>query len=106
MFETKRRQGGDAFIGKSVRITSNRVDERFGTAIFHDGAVRMDISVRADSPNTLARGQDALIIGFDAERHIYFVEGVLTKQPERDARSLEQEIEQLEQATSTVEHRS
>lgn len=87
MFKIQRRVGGDNLIGRSVVITSGQVSEQQGRALLDDGAVRLDLSVRSDAPNGLARGMEALIIGYDHERHVYFVEpmGVMFASPPSQA---------------------
>jgi len=87
MFKIQRRVGGDNLIGRSVVITSGQVNEQLGRALLDDGAIRLDLSVRSDAPNGLARGMEALIIGYDHERHVYFVEpmGVMFASPPSQA---------------------
>lgn len=70
------RSGARGFIGKTIKITSGTVGPHFGRGAFdeEDGAV-MDLSIRCEDPNNgLERGDEALIIDYDEERHIYFVE--------------------------------
>lgn len=95
MFRVKRRVGGDNLIGQTVKIMSSEVTDRMGNARLDDGAIRQELSVRADVPNGLARGMEALIIGYDDERHVYFVEpmGVvfMTTPARRDAEPIEED---------------
>jgi hypothetical protein len=63
-------------VGRSCRISTGHVDERFGQATIEDGADAFVIQVRAEPEQKLARGQDALIIAYDAAQEAYRVEGL------------------------------
>lgn len=60
-------------IGKVVVIDTSRVDARFGTAKFDDGAAGLVLQVRCDHDNTLARGSQALVTDWDDAREAYEV---------------------------------
>ena len=63
-------------IGKIVKITTSRVDTKFGTANADDGGAGLIIQVRCDDQNSLNRGANALIVAFDEQREAYEVTSV------------------------------
>lgn len=62
------------YIGHVCTITTGRVDDGFGQATIEDGGNVLVISVRCDRPGAFARNDKALIIDFDAARHVFLVE--------------------------------
>jgi hypothetical protein len=60
-------------VGKIVRIDTNRVDARSGTARFDEAGTELMLQVRCDGDNTLRRGDKALVLSYDEGRHAYEV---------------------------------
>lgn len=61
-------------IGKVVRITTGRVDGRFGEGHLQDGGAGLALQVRCADPDALARNDEALILGWDAATESFEVE--------------------------------
>jgi len=109
IFVTKRgRRGADELIGDTVRIVSGRVTPTMGNgAIVKDG-VEINISIRCEDPhNGLERNDEALVIGYDNDKHIYFVEPLSTmldlKGPAA-TRDVDAELAELENEHAEEEH--
>ena len=75
-FELKEGKSNRDYIGSTCTISTGRVDDGFGQATFEDGGTVLDIPVRCDRSDVLARGDKALIIDFDNGRQAYVVEPV------------------------------
>ncbi|MBL4687419.1 MAG: glycine zipper family protein [Nannocystaceae bacterium] len=61
-------------IGKIVRVDTSRVDQRFGSASYDDGAGGFIIQIRCDAEdNQLCRGSQALVMSWDDTREVYEV---------------------------------
>ena len=65
-----RRKG---FVGTVCRVQTGRVSEGFGQATVEDGGAGLVIPVRIDA-GELKRGDQALIVDYDAEREAYIIE--------------------------------
>lgn len=63
-------------VGRVCHIASGRVDGRFGHATFEDGGAGLILNVVCDKDNQLKRGEQALILAYDAARDAYEVEPV------------------------------
>ncbi len=75
LFHTHTKHGQETLIGALCVLTTGRVDEKFGQALFDDGGAGLNLLVRCDSPeNGIKRGDRALIIGYDSETRLYYVE--------------------------------
>ena len=61
------------YVGTVCVVRTGRVDARFGQAEIVDGGTHLVVPVRIDT-STLARGQKALIVDYDAEREAYLLE--------------------------------
>ncbi len=88
VFVAKRAPGREVLMGRVCTISSGSVTDRAGHATFEDGGAGMILNVVCSKPNELKRGQPALILSYDAERHVYEVEPVDWLLPE--------ELEQLQ----------
>jgi len=84
VFKQQPGQSRSDFIGSMCRISTGRVDERFGQATVEDGGAGLIIQVRGEGAN-LKRGARALIIDFDQEREAYVVEAYDTMLEEEQA---------------------
>ncbi len=63
----------DALVGKLCRIRTGTVTERFGEATLEDGGASVVVRVRVESGEKLGRGDQAVIVGYDAERQEFTV---------------------------------
>ncbi len=63
----------ESLVGAPCRISTLRVDDRYGQAEVDDGGAGLIIQVRCSENNTLTRGSAALIFDFDSQREIYKV---------------------------------
>jgi hypothetical protein len=79
----------DALVGKLCRIRTGTVTDRFGEATLEDGGAGVVVRVRVESGERLARGDQAVIVGYDPDRQEFTVapmEGVLDDEPRRSVR--------------------
>lgn len=60
-------------IGQVCTIRTGTVTDRFGEATLEDGGAGVVVRVRVESGEKLARGQQAVIVGYDDERHEFTV---------------------------------
>jgi len=64
----------EALVGKVCTIRTGTVTERFGEALLDDGGAGVVVRVRVDDAGeTLARGEQAVIVAYDAERQEFTV---------------------------------
>jgi hypothetical protein len=87
-------------LGRTCVITSGKVDATFGTATVEDGGAGLNLHVTCGKPNTLKKGDRALLLEFDPKRDSYEVEPVEWLLPEEVA-SLE-DPERVAQVLSRV----
>ena len=76
----------DALVGKLCTIRTGTVTERFGEAVLDDGGAGVVVRVRVDAGEKLARGDQAVIVGYDAEKQEFTVApmaDVLEEEPRR-----------------------
>lgn len=62
-----------ALVGKLCTIRTGTVTERFGEALLDDGGAGVVVRVRVESGEKLARGEQAVILDYDAERQEFTV---------------------------------
>ena len=74
LFVTRRAPSKTDFIGRTCVVRTGSVTERFGEATLEDGGAGVVIRVRIEGPAKLSRGEQALIVDFDAERETFLVE--------------------------------
>jgi hypothetical protein len=60
-------------VGKVCTIRTGTVTDRFGEASLEDGGAGLVVRVRVESGEKLARGQQAVILGYDPDRHEFTV---------------------------------
>ncbi|MCW7536568.1 ubiquinone biosynthesis protein [Aquabacterium sp. A7-Y] len=70
----------EALVGRSCTVRTLTVDERLGQAEVETGAATAIINVRAQTPNRLAKGANARILGYDARAGHYRIELDLGRQ--------------------------
>ncbi len=65
----------NSLIGKVAIVSSSKVTGNFGTATFKlDGGDIVDLAIRtAEKEAVFVRGQEVVIVDFDAEKNLYFV---------------------------------
>lgn len=63
----------DALVGKLCTIRTGTVTDRFGEATLEDGGAGVVVRVRVESGEKLGRGDQAVIVGYDAERQEFTV---------------------------------
>jgi hypothetical protein len=62
------------FIGRTCVIRTGSVTDKLGEATLHDGGAGLVLRVRVEDGKQLGRGEQALIVDYDAERETYLVE--------------------------------
>jgi hypothetical protein len=62
------------FIGRTCIVRTGTVTNKFGEATLPDGGAGLVIRVRIEDGKQLGRGEQALIVDYDAERETYLVE--------------------------------
>jgi hypothetical protein len=62
------------FIGRTCVVRTGTVSAKFGEATLHDGGAGLVLRVRVEDGKQLGRGEQALIVDYDAERETYLVE--------------------------------
>ena len=62
------------FIGRTCVVRTGSVTDKLGEATLHDGGAGLVLRVRIEDGKQLARGEQALIVDYDAERETYLVE--------------------------------
>jgi len=85
LFATQQAPRRAELMGRVCVIASGRVDGRFGHATFADGGAGLILNVVCDKGNELKRGDQALILAYDAARDAYEVEPVDWLLPEEMA---------------------
>jgi hypothetical protein len=62
------------FIGRTCVVRTGSVTQKFGEATLHDGGAGLVLRVRIEDGKQLTRGEQALIVDYDADRETYLVE--------------------------------
>jgi hypothetical protein len=73
LFRSHPGQRRAALLGKVVTVDTSVVDAGFGTAKAEDGGAGLIVQIRCDVPNSLKRGDRALVLSFDEAREVYEV---------------------------------
>ncbi|NOQ34319.1 MAG: ubiquinone biosynthesis protein [Methylococcaceae bacterium] len=73
LFVTHEAKSNASLVSKTCVISSLKVNETFGQAKLEDGGAGLIISVRADTPNRLKKGDTALIYEYDSDKNLYFI---------------------------------
>jgi hypothetical protein len=62
------------FIGRTCTVRTGSVSSKFGEATLQDGGAGLVLRIRVEDGKQLGRGEQALIVDYDAERETYLVE--------------------------------
>jgi hypothetical protein len=62
------------FIGRTCTVRTGSVSHKFGEATLRDGGAGLVLRIRVEDGKQLSRGEQALIVDYDAERETYLVE--------------------------------
>lgn len=83
----------EQLVGKVCTVRTGTVTDRFGEALLEDGGAGLVVRVRVDTGETLKRGDQVVIVGYDDERQEFRVapmDNLLDdERDEPDARTLE-----------------
>lgn len=82
-------------VGQICTITSGKVDASFGTAHVEDGSAGLNVHVVCPKPNTLKKGDRAILVDFDSSKNVYEIDPVDWLLPE--------EIEALNDPTRSAQ---
>jgi hypothetical protein len=74
VFAPKHAPAKSDFIGRTCVVRTGTVTQKFGEATLPDGGAGLVIRVRIEDGKQLGRGEQALIVDYDAERETYLVE--------------------------------
>jgi hypothetical protein len=74
VFAPKHAPAKSDFVGRTCVIRTGSVTEKLGEATLHDGGAGLVLRVRVEGGKQLSRGEQALIVDYDAERETYLVE--------------------------------
>lgn len=91
LFETHRADENRDLVGKSCRIQTGGVTADFGAAVVLDGASSDVIQVRFRGNGSLSRGDEALIVNYDADTNTFSVEPMTALAPKT---TLERELDE------------
>jgi hypothetical protein len=87
LFERDRAPTNLQLVGQVCRITTTRVDAEFGQGAIKDKGAEILIQVRSRDPNLLVQKDEALIIDYDTERRVFYVEAMARLLPPTDPRA-------------------
>ena len=73
-FEAEEPNPAAKLLGTRCVVSTREVTDRFGQAEYETEAAPLKINVRARGETMLRKGDSALIVDYDAEKNIYFVE--------------------------------
>ena len=74
VFETKNASKNSELVGKLVVVSTGEVTPTFGQARLHDGGAGLILNVRADLSSGLKKGDQCLIVDYDAETQSFSIE--------------------------------
>lgn len=73
LFVTHNAISNQALVGQTCKVLTTKVDEKFGRAEVSTRGAGLNISVWADTPNTLTKGSLARILEYDTGRERYLI---------------------------------
>ncbi len=65
--------GNPDLVGKVCTVRTGTVTDRFGEALLEDGGAGLVVRIRVDAGETVKRGDQVVILGYDEERHEFTV---------------------------------
>lgn len=71
------------FIGRTCTVRTGSVNAKFGEATLPDGGAGLVLRIRVEDGKQLGRGEQALIVDYDAEHETYLVEPMRDVMSER-----------------------
>jgi hypothetical protein len=74
----------ESLVGKVATVRTGTVTDRFGEALLEDGGAGLVVRVRVDTGETLKRGDQVVIVGYDDERQEFTVAPMDNVLDERD----------------------
>ncbi|MBI2372775.1 MAG: glycine zipper family protein [Deltaproteobacteria bacterium] len=75
LFVVAEATGKATLVGRTCIVSTGRVDAAFGRAeVAADSGAGVLVDVRSDKPNQLKKGDEALLVDYDAERDCFVVE--------------------------------
>jgi hypothetical protein len=74
VFAPKHAPAKSDFVGRTCVIRTGSVTAKLGEATLNDGGAGLVLRVRVEDGKQLGRGEQALIVDYDAERETYLVE--------------------------------
>lgn len=74
LFAPKHAPAKSDFIGRTCIVRTGTVSATFGEATLPDGGAGLVVRVRVEGGKQLGRGEQALIVDYDADRETYLVE--------------------------------
>lgn len=83
VFAAKHAPAKADFIGRTCTVRTGQVSSKFGEATLQDGGAGLVLRVRVEDGKQLGRGEQALIVDYDAERETYLVEPMRDVMSER-----------------------
>ena len=79
----------ESLVGKVCTVRTGTVTDRFGEALLEDGGAGLVVRVRVETGETLKRGDQVVIVGYDGERQEFTVapmDNLLDDEPRRGMR--------------------
>jgi hypothetical protein len=77
----------ESLVGKVCTVRTGTVTDRFGEALLEDGGAGLVVRVRVETGETLKRGDQVVIVGYDGERQEFTVapmDNLLDERPDED----------------------
>jgi hypothetical protein len=78
-FDAEEPNAAADLIGQTCRIVTSEVNERFGQAEYATEGAPLKLNVRTRDAAELTKGDAAVIVDFDPEQNVYFVERMKTE---------------------------
>jgi hypothetical protein len=100
LFEVKEAARRTDAVGRACEIRTGRVTSTFGQAEAKDGGAGLVIEVRCEEPNTLKKGDEALVISFDRAAECYWVEPMESLLADRPSAHRINSVNQTHSATN------
>ncbi|MEO1268089.1 MAG: hypothetical protein AAFX99_08325 [Myxococcota bacterium] len=76
LFEPHTKRAQETLIGQTCTLSTLKVTESFGQAVYDDGAGDLILQVRCREDNTLGRNDEVLIVDYDPTQNVYEVEAL------------------------------